>query len=69
MNDFFWVSGHLGWELFAVIVFTGLWWLVADVFWRMKRMARARFARLVCIGWLAGIGLILLGCWLAGRIP
>lgn len=64
MNGFLWTSGHLGWGIFAVAVFTGLWILLSDLYWRVKRTRVARLLAAVAIGWLAGTGLIVLGFFL-----
>ena len=60
MNDFFWSSGHLDWGVFVVAVFTGLWWLLSDLIWRLSSVRLARLALAMLIGWGAGVGLILL---------
>ncbi len=64
MSAFLWASGHLGWGLFALAVFTGLWWLLADLYWRMKTVPGTRQLATVAAGWLAGAGLIVLGFFL-----
>lgn len=60
MNGFFWTSGHLGWDIFAAAVFTGLWILLADIYWRLRRTRMARLLVMVASSWLVGIGLIVL---------
>lgn len=65
VNDFFWSSGHLGWGVFAVVVFSGLWLLLADVIWRLRNIKIRRFAAIMAMGWLVGSLLIVLGfAWL-----
>lgn len=67
MNEFLWESGHLGWGIFAVAIFTGLWILLADLYWRLKT---TRMLSLLCratAGWAFGIALIVLGVWLSNR--
>lgn len=61
MNEFFWTSsGHLGWGIFALVVFTGLWWLLSDLVWRLRNVRIGRLAVAMSIGWIIGVGLILL---------
>ncbi|HLI18832.1 MAG TPA: hypothetical protein VKV22_11265 [Rhodanobacteraceae bacterium] len=60
MNGFFWTSGHLGWGIFAAAVFTGLWILLADIYWRLRRTRMVRLLVMVASSWLVGIGLIVL---------
>lgn len=67
MNGFFWLSGHLGWGIFALAVFTGLWWLLFDLVWRAKNVRIGRLAVILSIGWIIGAGLILLGFYLGNR--
>lgn len=67
MNDFFWVSGHLGWGLFALIVFTCLWILIFDLIWRSLDARFVRIAVAMSAGWLMGSMLILLGFYLGCR--
>jgi hypothetical protein len=65
MNAFFWTSGHLGWGIFAFVVFTGLWCLLTDLAWRLRNVRIGRLAFAMSIGWIIGVGLILLGFYLA----
>jgi hypothetical protein len=65
MSVFFWTDGHLGWGFFSLLVFTALWCLVADLFWRAKNIRFARFLSMAVAAWAAGSALIVLGCWLA----
>jgi hypothetical protein len=67
MSGFFWASGHLGWGIFALVVFSGLWWLLADLVWRLKSVRFRRLAVTMLIGWMVGIGLILVGACLGSR--
>ena len=67
MNEFFWSSGHLGWGIFALVVFTGLWCLLSDLTWRLKNIRISQLAITMAIGWVLGVGLILLGFYLANR--
>jgi|GEM_PF-1064423 len=67
MNDFLWSSGHLGWGVFAVAVFTGLWWLLSDLVWRLNSVRIGRLAVVMLIGWVVGVGLILLRFYLGNR--
>ena len=67
MNGFFWISGHLGWGVFALVVFTCLWALLSDLVWRLSRVRIGRLAVAVSSGWIIGAGLILLGFYLGNR--
>jgi hypothetical protein len=67
MSDFFWNNGHLGWGIFFLAVFTGLWWLLSDLAWRVRNVRIRRLAVAMATGWAAGVGLILLGCYLGSR--
>jgi hypothetical protein len=67
MNGFFWTSGHLGWGIFALVVFTGLWFLLSDLVWRLSSIKIGRLATAMAIGWIIGVGLILLGFYLGNR--
>lgn len=67
MNEFFWTSGHLGWGIFSLVVFTGLWWLLSDLVWRLRSVRIARLAGLMSIGWMSGVALIVLGFYLGNR--
>lgn len=67
MNGFLWTSGHLGWGLFSLIVFTGVWWLIADFVWRVTNTHIGRLATAVGGAWLVGVVCIVLGFWLVGR--
>ena len=61
MNGFFWTSGHVGWSVFALVVFTCLWLLLFDLVWRLRSIRIGRLAAAMLIGWMVGVGLILLG--------
>jgi len=67
MNEFFWTSGHLGWGIFALAAFTGLWLLLSDLVWRLISIRFGRLAVTMSIGWTIGVGLILLGFFLGNR--
>lgn len=67
MNSFFWASGHLGWGIFAFVVFTGVWWLLCDLVWRLKSVRIGWFAAAMSIGWIIGVALILLRFYLGDR--
>lgn len=67
MNGFLWSSGHIGWGVFALAVFTGLWWLAADLAWRLKNTRIIRLAAVMSAGWIVGALLIVLGFWLGNR--
>ncbi|MDE2154333.1 MAG: hypothetical protein KGJ32_00340 [Xanthomonadaceae bacterium] len=67
MNGFFWTCGHLGWGIFALAVFTGLWWLLTDLYWRLNRIKAGRLVATMATGWIVGAGLILLALYVATR--
>lgn len=67
MNEFIWASGHLGWGIFALVVFTGLWVLGTDLYWRLKKIKTTRLLLTMTTGWIVGVGLILLGLYLGNR--
>jgi hypothetical protein len=67
MSGFLWASGHLGWGIFAAAVFTGLWVLLADVYWRLKSTRMASLVGMAAAGWVVGVGLIVLIFYLANR--
>jgi hypothetical protein len=67
MNGFFWASGHLGWAIFSLLVFSGLWCLLADLVWRLKNMQIKRLACVMSAGGILGTGLIVLVYWLGHR--
>lgn len=61
MTTFFWSSGRIGWGVFAIVVFSGLWLLLADVCWRVLVMKWVRLLAIFTFGWLVGAALIVLG--------
>jgi len=65
MNAFWWTSGHLGWGVFALAAFTGIWGLFFDLCWRLLAIRIGRLWALMTIGWMLGIGCILFGFYLA----
>lgn len=67
MNGFLWASGHLGWGIFALAVFTGLWWLLSDLCWRLRNIRVGRLLVMMGVGWLIGIGLIFLGFFIGNQ--
>jgi predicted membrane channel-forming protein YqfA (hemolysin III family) len=67
MNEFFWTSGHLGWGIFALVVFTALWGLFSDLVWRSRNVRIGKLAVAMSIGWIVGVGVIFLGFYLCNR--
>lgn len=67
MNDFLWASGHLGWGVFSLAVFTCLWILLSDLIWRLRNVGINRLALALLAGWVAGAGIILLVSYWLGR--
>jgi hypothetical protein len=66
MSSFFWASDHLGWGVFAIVVFTGAWWLLADLGWRLTSIRIIKLAVFAAGGWLACVALIVTGFYLGG---
>ena len=67
MSGFLWASGHLGWGIFAVAVFTGLWVLLTDVYWRLKSTRMASLVARAAAGWVVGAGAIVLVFYFCNR--
>lgn len=65
MKSFLWISGHMGWGVFTIVVFTGLWLLLWDLIWRMRNSRIHRLTVEMSIGWIIGAALILLGFYLS----
>lgn len=59
MSSFFWASGHLGWGVFSLVVFTVFWWLLTDLIWRSKNIKARLLLSIMGCGWIIGVGLIL----------
>lgn len=66
MSDFFWTSGHLGWGLFAIMVFSAVWLLFSDFVWRLRNVRIVRLALTMSASWIVGVGLIVAGLYIAG---
>lgn len=66
MNSFFWVSGHIGWLFFAILVFSGLWLLLSDLIWRMKSARSGRIPAVMCALWAVVVAVMV---WVADTIP
>lgn len=62
MNDFFWISGHLGWGFFSIVVFTVVWLLLSDLYWRLKRTNFTKLLVTIITGWIMAIAIILFSC-------
>lgn len=58
MNDFFSASGHLDWGVFALVVFTGVWFLLFDLVWRLSNVGIGRLVVAMSVGWVVGLGLV-----------
>jgi hypothetical protein len=61
MSSFFWTSSHLGWGIFALLVFTALWWLLTDLVWRLMNVRIQRLIAMMAGGWIVGVGLVVTG--------
>jgi hypothetical protein len=68
MNGFLWSSGHLGWGVFSLLVFTVLWWLFADLAWRLKKVRLGWFVGVMAAAWAIVASLIVAGFWLANQL-
>jgi hypothetical protein len=66
MNGFLWSSGHLGWGIFALAVFTCLWLLLADLVWRLLSTRIHKLLVAMSLGWLIGAGIVILVFSLGG---
>ncbi len=60
MSGFLWESGHLGWGIFAVVVFSGLWVVLADLCWRLTDIRFRRLLATMAAGWAIGVALVVL---------
>lgn len=67
MSGFLWASGHLGWGIFALAVFSCVWLLLSDLVWRLRSAAIIRLASAMAAGWVAGAVLIVLGFYFFNR--
>lgn len=67
MSHFLWASGHLGWGIFAVVVFTGLWLVATDLYWRTKSVRFVRLLVTTVVAWVAGVAIIVLTFYLVNR--
>lgn len=65
MLTFFWSHHHLGWGLFALIIYSVLMLLATDVLWRRWTVRKTRFLKLAVPAWALGTGLIVLVFWLS----
>jgi hypothetical protein len=65
MSGFFWTSGHLGWGIFALLVFTVLWWVAVDLYWRLNRFRLVRFLVPAVTSWALGAGIVVLVFYLS----
>lgn len=57
MNRVFWASRHF----FALIGFTGFWWLGVDQVWRLTRVRTRRLNLTVLTAWVVVVVVILWG--------
>ena len=64
MNAFAWDAGHLGWGLFALLVYTGVWLLASDLTWRLTNIAIRRLLTVMACIWTVGVALIV--WWFVG---
>jgi hypothetical protein len=55
---FFWSSGHIGWPLFGITVFSILCLLATDFTWRVARVPIRTLLSIAAIVWAAGAAAI-----------
>ena len=67
MTALLWSSGHIGWALIALAVFSVAWLLATDLAWRFARTRVRNLAIAAGGAWLLGVGLIVLVAVLSGR--
>lgn len=60
MTSWLYVNGHIGWNLFAWLVYSGLLALVADYLWRRLTMPGWQFAGGLLSTWVAGLIVLVL---------
>lgn len=60
MSVFLWSGAHLGWGVFALVTFSVLWWLAADLAWRLSRVSIRRLAPVAAAGWIIGALIIVI---------
>lgn len=59
MPDWLVTHGHLGWTLFAVLLYSGLAVLAVDYVWRRVTMSTRRLLAASAALWAIGFGLLL----------
>lgn len=60
MTPFVWSAGHIGWPLFGILVFSGLFLLVTDIVWRTVRMPFGKLFLCASVIWAVGIAIALI---------
>lgn len=59
MMSFFWSGGHIGWPLFAIIVFSVCCLVVADIVWRVTRFPFRRLLLAAATAWAVGAAAVI----------
>jgi hypothetical protein len=55
VSHFFWHEGHLGWTLFAILVFSMIGLLVLDLAWRTIIVRTVLMLPVALLIWMIGI--------------
>ena len=63
MTPFVWSEGHIGWPLFSILVFSGLYLLVTDIAWRLVRVPARSLLICACVIWLVGVACLIAFLW------
>lgn len=62
MTSSIWSSGHIGWPLFGVVVFSVLCLLATDIVWRVVSVSSHKLLLLAAVVWTAGVGALIVLC-------
>lgn len=59
MPDWIYAQGHIGWALFFVLVYSGLFAMVLDYIWRRTVMPGRRLLGSALTSWVVGLVVLL----------
>jgi hypothetical protein len=59
MMPFFWSGDHIGWPLFALLVFSVCCLIVADIVWRVARFPFRRLLLAAGSAWTIGVAAVI----------